>query len=185
MHHIRQESPSRVVVCYTHHTPVLWAEWQESCQNLVKPRKTWFLTVYLFHVQHSKVVNEDMILDTLDVHSNWWIYQYTIKLFFSSFFTDQNLMPIFKQKSVTVMWRKYHVMTVYFLSQLQMWMGMICSARDWLDRSNLQSTWPVKTLRLNGKMLVLGFLYSESTPIVKQKNAKKPTSQTIAFFAKY
>ena len=39
--------------------------------------------------------------------------------------------------------------------------------------------------RLNGKMLVLGFLYSKSTPIVQQKNAKKPTCQTIAFFAKY
>ena len=31
----------------------------------------------------------------------------------------------FKQKSVTVMWRKYHVMTVYFVSQLQRWMVMI------------------------------------------------------------
>ena len=39
--------------------------------------------------------------------------------------------------------------------------------------------------RLNDKMLVLGFLYSKSTPIVQQKNAKKPTCQTIAFFAKY
>ena len=39
--------------------------------------------------------------------------------------------------------------------------------------------------RLNGKMLVLGFLYSKSTPIVQQKNAKKPTCQTTAFFAKY
>ena len=39
--------------------------------------------------------------------------------------------------------------------------------------------------RLNGKMLVLGFLYSKSTPIVQQQNAKKPTCQTIAFFAKY
>ena len=29
------------------------------------------------------------------------------------------------------MWRKYHVMTVYFLSQLQRWMGMIQSAREW------------------------------------------------------
>ena len=39
--------------------------------------------------------------------------------------------------------------------------------------------------RLNGKMLVLGFLYSKSTPIVQQKNAKKPICQTIALFAKY
>ena len=39
--------------------------------------------------------------------------------------------------------------------------------------------------RLNGKMLVLRFLYSKSTPIVQQKNAKKPACQTIAFFAKY
>ena len=36
----------------------------------------------------------------------------------------------FKQKSGTVMWRKYHVMMVYFLSQLQRWMGMIRSARE-------------------------------------------------------
>ena len=35
-----------------------------------------------------------MILDTLEVHSNWWIYLYTMELFFPSFFTDQNLMPI-------------------------------------------------------------------------------------------
>ena len=38
---------------------------------------------------------------------------------------------------------------------------------------------------LSGKMLVLGFLYSKSTPIVQQKNAKKQTCQIIAFFAKY
>ena len=38
----------------------------------------------------------------------------------------------FKQKSVTVMGRKYDVMMVYFLSQLQRWMVMICSAREWL-----------------------------------------------------
>ena len=30
-----------------------------------------------------------------------------------------------------VMWRKYHVMMVYFLSQLQRWMGMIGSSREW------------------------------------------------------
>ena len=35
-----------------------------------------------------------MILDTLEVHSNWWIYLYTMELLFSSFFTDQNLTPI-------------------------------------------------------------------------------------------
>ena len=29
------------------------------------------------------------------------------------------------------MWRKYHVITVYFLSQLQRWMGMIRSAKEW------------------------------------------------------
>ena len=29
------------------------------------------------------------------------------------------------------MWRKYHVMTIYFLSQLQRWMGMIRSVREW------------------------------------------------------
>ena len=39
--------------------------------------------------------------------------------------------------------------------------------------------------RLNGKMLVLGFLYSKSTTVVQQKNVKNPTCQTIAFFAKY
>ena len=44
--------------------------------------------------------------------------------------------------------------------------------------------------RLNGKMLVLEFLYSRSTPILQQKKKKKemrkkPTCQTIAFFAKY
>ena len=39
--------------------------------------------------------------------------------------------------------------------------------------------------RPNGKMLTLGFLYSKSTTIVQQKNAKKSTCQTIAFFAKY
>ena len=48
------------------------------------------------------------------------------------------------------------------------------------NSSNLQLS-----RRLNGEMLVLGFLYSKSTPIVQQKNAKKPTCQTIAFFAKY
>ena len=37
----------------------------------------------------------------------------------------------FKQKSVTVMWRKYKVMMVYCLSQLQRWMVMIRSARGW------------------------------------------------------
>ena len=36
----------------------------------------------------------------------------------------------FKQKSVTVMRRKYHMMMVYFLSQLQRWMVMIRSARE-------------------------------------------------------
>ena len=35
-----------------------------------------------------------------------------------------------KQKSVTVMWRKYHVMMICFLSQLQRWMVMIRSARE-------------------------------------------------------
>ena len=35
--------------------------------------------------------------------------------------------------------------------------------------------------RLNGKMLVFGFLYSKSTPIVLKKKTKKPTRQTIAF----
>ena len=39
--------------------------------------------------------------------------------------------------------------------------------------------------KLIGKMLVLGFLYSKSTPIVQQKKKKKKTCQTIAFFAKY
>ena len=42
--------------------------------------------------------------------------------------------------------------------------------------------------RLNGKMLVLGFQYSKSTPIVKKKKTmmqKKPTCQNIAFFTKY
>ena len=37
----------------------------------------------------------------------------------------------FKQKSVPVMWRKYHVMMVYFLSQLQRWMVMIRSTLLW------------------------------------------------------
>ena len=32
--------------------------------------------------------------------------------------------------------------------------------------------------RLNGKMLVLGFLYSKSTPIVQQKNATKLTNKS-------
>ena len=34
--------------------------------------------------------------------------------------------------------------------------------------------------RLNGKMLVFGFLYSKSTPIVLKKSGK-PTCQTIVF----
>ena len=84
-----------------------------------------------------------MILDTSEVHINWWIYLWTMELsfelFFSSFFTDQNLTPIFNKKSVTVMWRKYHVMMVYFLSQLQRWMVMIRSAREcWRSSSSNQ-----------------------------------------------
>ena len=39
--------------------------------------------------------------------------------------------------------------------------------------------------KLNSKMLVLGFLYSKSAPIVQQKFAKKPACKTIAFFAMY
>ena len=35
-----------------------------------------------------------MILDILEVHSNWWIYLNTMELFLSNFFTDQNLTPI-------------------------------------------------------------------------------------------
>ena len=41
-----------------------------------------------------------MILDTLEVNSNWWIYQYRIELFFSSFFTDQNPRPIFNKNQL-------------------------------------------------------------------------------------
>ena len=39
-------------------------------KNLVKPRKTCFITVKLFHVLHNKVETENMILDTLEMHSN-------------------------------------------------------------------------------------------------------------------
>ena len=39
--------------------------------------------------------------------------------------------------------------------------------------------------RLDGKILVLGFLYSKRTAKVQQENAKKSTYQTLAFFAKY
>ena len=39
--------------------------------------------------------------------------------------------------------------------------------------------------KLNGKMLVLAFVYSNSTSIVQQKNATKPARQTIMFFVKY
>ena len=42
----------------------------------------------------------------------------------------------FKQNSVTVIRQKYHVMAVYFLSQLQRWMGMIRSAREWTGVCN-------------------------------------------------
>ena len=42
-----------------------------------------------------KWTKENMIKDTLEMHSNWWIYLYTIELFFfSSFFDDQNITPI-------------------------------------------------------------------------------------------
>ena len=32
--HLKHQSPSRVVVRYLHHTPLQWAEWQESCQKI-------------------------------------------------------------------------------------------------------------------------------------------------------
>ena len=41
-----------------------------------------------------------MILDTLEVYSNFWVYLYTIELFFSSFFTDQNLTPILNKNQL-------------------------------------------------------------------------------------
>ena len=42
------------------------------------------------------------------------------------------------------MWQKHHVMTVYFLSQLQRWMVMIRCAREWLYGShhvNREAIW--------------------------------------------
>ena len=53
-----------------------------------------------------------------------WNYFFFSKLLYSS-----ESYANFKQNSVTVIWRKYHVVMVYFLSQLQRWMGMIRSAR--------------------------------------------------------
>ena len=51
-------------------------------------------------------------------------------LYWSKFYEN------FTQKSVMVMWRKYHVMMVYFLSQQQRGMGMIRSAREQLYVTN-------------------------------------------------
>ena len=59
------------------------------------------------------------------------VYNGTFFFFFSSFFTDQNSMPILNKNHLRSYDKKYHVMTVYFLSQLQRWMGMIRSAREW------------------------------------------------------
>ena len=39
--------------------------------------------------------------------------------------------------------------------------------------------------RLNGKMLIFGFVYPKGASIVLQKVRKNTTYQTIAFFAKY
>ena len=41
-----------------------------------------------------------MIQDTLEVHSNWWIYLYTMELIFSSSFTDQNRTPILNKNQL-------------------------------------------------------------------------------------
>ena len=40
-----------------------------------------------------------MVLDTLEVHSNCRIYLYTMELFFSSFFTYQDLTPVLNKFS--------------------------------------------------------------------------------------
>ena len=50
------------------------------------------------------------------------VYNGKFYFFFSSFFTDH-----FKTKISVA-----NVMTVYFLSQLQRWMGMVSSARQWV-----------------------------------------------------
>ena len=70
-----------------------------------------------------------MILDTLEVHSNCWIYLLQWNYFFKLLYLSGSYAS-FKQNSVTIMWRKHHVMTVYFLSQLQRGMVLIRSARE-------------------------------------------------------
>ena len=62
-------------------------------KNLVKPGKR----VFLLFVSYCKVVNENMILITRR------IYLYTMELFSSSFFTNQNFTPILNKNKRTMM----------------------------------------------------------------------------------
>ena len=82
--------------------------------NLVKPRKT-------------------CILDTLEVHSNWRNLPVNNGTIFSRVFTDQKFTPILNKSQLqscdenTMWWWST------FLTQLQKWMIMIRSAREWLQ----------------------------------------------------
>ena len=76
-----------------------------------------------------------MILDALEVHLK--TDEFTCKkwnYFFKLLYWSESNANL-KQNSVTIMWWKYHVMMVYFLSQLHRWMVMIRSAREWEDES--------------------------------------------------